>query len=206
MTPTDLFAISSANRNSMLEVDQKWADGLAPTVVCRCGRVLEPDAIEHVVIPTSPRKSEGFLAGADVRVFAIINELLKNIDNREVVSAFHVVDLTSRKETIKNWSALIPKAKRQLLLDSHRRTVPDGTSGCDVCGRRSCYEDSDFFLGDADWPRDGDVFSGDAAIIVSGRILEKLKQASGFRKHYGISINPIEHLNERHRLGGSASV
>lgn len=192
--PSDLFAVTSANRNSMLEVDLGWVDSLPSELVCRCGRVLQPEKILEVFVPKPPRDSEGVLAGADIRVLAVINELFETIDRDEVQMAFQIARFVTNGGAVEDWAALVPRTERQLFLNSHRQTIPPGTSGCKVCGNESCYEAADFFIHEADWPSDGDVFSAGTDMIVSGCVLDDLKQASGFRKRYGVGITPIERL------------
>ena len=192
--PTEMFAVTSANRNSMLEVDLKWVDSLASEVVYRCGRVLQPALIPNVFVPKAPRESEGVLAGADIRVLAVIAELLETICRDELESAFQIARLMTKTGEVENRTALIPRSERQILLSSHQQTVPPGTSGCKVCGNESCYEAGDFYIDEADWPVDGDVFSATTDIIVSGRVLDDMKKASGFRKHYRVGITRIERI------------
>ncbi len=194
--PIDLLAITSANRNSMLEVDFGWVDSLSPATVCRCGRVLQPEKILEVFVPKPPRDSEGVLAGADIRVLAVINELFETIDRDEVQMAFQIARFVTKTNAVEGWTALVPRPERQLCLNSHRQTVPPGTSDCKVCGDESCYESGDFYIDEAHWPSDGDVFSAGTDLIVSGRVLDDLKKASGFRKRYGMGITPIERLGE----------
>jgi hypothetical protein len=194
--PTGLFAVTSANQNSMLEVDFKWLESLSSEAVCRCGRVLQPDTITEVFVPKAPRETEGVLAGADIRVLAVIDELMNTICSDEVGLAFQMARLEMKTGLVGNWTALIPGPERQLCVNSLRKTVPPGTSGCKVCKGESCYEAGDFYIDEADWPCDGDVFSASTEIIVSGRVLDDLKKASGFRKRYGIGITPIERLGK----------